>query len=380
MFGCENLIEVHEAIGSLDKLKHWTLSYCKKLQILPSTLRLKSLKDINLCDCVSLEKLPDLGAPNLEKLIMENCENLIEVHEAFGSLDKLKWCILRGCKKLQVLPSTLSLKSLEFISLCGCVSLEKFLNIHPEIKCGRLNFGDNNIREWLLSLKYLISGLTQLSLDNCQNVGDSLVSISGCKFTNLRELEVYNCDRHIIESHILMKLDSFPSLDYLRIDGSNIVTIPESIIRFTTLRKLTMRNCKILREIPRLPQSIRGVDASDCMSLDLPSSCRLFNQFLEIFLDPSSFCYDRYYDLVLPRIETPKSFKLNHQSAGNFQWFSKKHEAWLGFIISGVPEPLLLRPVYLGGWNESNPSEQNQVTITVEIERYVGIIPSSSGE
>nr|XP_023880284.1 TMV resistance protein N-like [Quercus suber] len=314
---CENLIEVHEAIGSLDKLKTWDLINCKKLQILPSSFRLKSLEVFVLHGCVSLEKLPDLGAPNLEELIMENCENLIEVHEAFGSLDKLKGWILRDCKKLQILPSTLRLKSLEHMILCGCVSLEKFPNIHPEMKCGRLIFGDNNIREWPLSLKYLISGLTQLWLDNCQNVGDSLVSISGCKFTNLRELKFYNCDRHIIESYILMKPDSFPSLESLEINGSNIVTIPESIIRFTTLQRLFLSGCKNLREIPRLPQSIRRVVASDCMSLDLPSSCRLFKQFLEIFLDPSFFDYDHKNELVLPRIKTPKWFKLNHQSAGN---------------------------------------------------------------
>ena len=79
---CENLIEVHEAIGSLGKLKSWSLWGCKKLQILPSSFRLKSLESINLDGCVSLEKLPDLGAPNLESLDISGCENLIEVHEA----------------------------------------------------------------------------------------------------------------------------------------------------------------------------------------------------------------------------------------------------------------------------------------------------------
>ncbi|XP_065619367.1 uncharacterized protein LOC111992719 [Quercus suber] len=420
MGNCQNLIEVHEAIGSLDKLKSWYLRECKKLQILPSSFRLKSLEAIDLHGCVSLEKLPDLGAPNLEELYMDKCENLIEVHEAIGSLDKLKQWMLSDCKKLQILPSTLRLKSLELISLCSCVSLEKFPNIHPEMKCGRLYFGDDNIREWPLSLKYLISGLTQLGLqDNCQNFWDSLVSISGYKFTNLGELEVYNCDRHIIESHILMKPDSFPSLEELRIDGSNIVTIPESIIRFTTLRCLFMRDCENLREIPRLPQSIRRVVASDCMSLDLPSSCRLFNQLLEIFMDLSVFDYYCDYDLVLPRIEIPKWFKLNHQGVGNSvsfvvgrefkklivrnsvsfvvgrefkklivcfafrsaevkaegaTWsvdstngFSEKYFASLD-SISGVSEHLYLRPVYIGRWNESNPSEQNHVTITVELE------------
>ena len=285
---CENLIDVHEAIGSLDKLKRWDLSNCKKLQILPSTLRLKSLEDIRLYGCVSLEKLPDLGAPNLEVLYMGDCENLIEVHEAIGSLDKLKDWDLSNCTKLQILPSTLKLKSLGFIILDGCLSLEKFPNIHPEMKCDSLDFLYCNIREWPLSLKYLSSRLFRLSLGNCQSAGDFLVSISGCKFTNLRELEVYDCDRDIIEPHdcdrdiiephILTEPDSFPSLKELRIDGSNIVTIPKSIIEFTTLRELSMSNCKNLREIPRLPHSIRKVDVSDCMSLDLPSSCGLFNQ------------------------------------------------------------------------------------------------------
>ena len=86
---CENLIEIHEAIGSLEKLKRWNLDGCKKLQILPSSFRLISLEFINLDDCVSLETLPDLGAPNLRHLNISDCENLIEIHEAFGSLDKL---------------------------------------------------------------------------------------------------------------------------------------------------------------------------------------------------------------------------------------------------------------------------------------------------
>ena len=209
---------------------------------------------------------------------MECCTNLIEVHEAIGSLDKLKNLNLGSCTKLQILPSTLRLKSLEHIHLYGCLSLEKFPNIHPEMKCDSLNFLYCNIREWPLSLKYLSSRLFRLSLGKGQNARDFLVSISGCKFTNLRELEVYDCDRDIIEPHILTEPDSFPSLKELRIDGSNIVTIPKSIIEFTTLRELSMSNCKNLREIPRLPYSIRRVDVSDCMSLDLPSSCGLFNQ------------------------------------------------------------------------------------------------------
>ena len=104
------------------------------------------------------------------------------------------------------------------------------------------------------------------------------VSNSRCKFANLESLSVRKCDGNIIESHILMKPDSFPSLEDLIIEGSNIVTIPRSIIRFTKLVFLFMSACKNLREIPRLPQSISYVDAFNCTSLDLLSSCRLLNQ------------------------------------------------------------------------------------------------------
>ncbi|XP_065628138.1 disease resistance protein RUN1 [Quercus suber] len=224
---CENLVEVHEAIGSLDKLKRWVLRECKKLQILPSSFRLKSLETIDIGGCVSLEKLPNLGAPNLRMLLIQGCENLIEVHEAFGSLDKLSSLSLFSCKKLQILPNTLRLKSLNSLVISECLSLLKFPNIHPETKCDFLYISYRNIQEWPLSLGYPFSGLTQLTLDNCQNLGDFLVSILRSKSTNLRKLEITRVDENIIESHILMKPDFFPSLR-----DSDIVTIPRRIIKF----------------------------------------------------------------------------------------------------------------------------------------------------
>ena len=274
---CENLIEVHVAIGSLDKLKCLNLNRCKKLQILPSSFRMKSLECIYLIDCVSLETLPDLCAPNLKHLNIGDCKNLIEIHEAFGSLDKLVHFEVYNCKKLQILPNTLRLKSLVVLSLNGCVSLEKFPNIHPGMKCNVVNLSDCNIKEWPLSVGYLFSELPILHLDNYQSLGDFPVGILRWKFTNLGVLSMKKCDGNIIE-HILMKPDSFPLLRQLYLDDSNIVTIPRSIIRFTTLQELSMTSCKNLREIPRLPQSIQRVYASGCTSLDLRSSCRLLNQ------------------------------------------------------------------------------------------------------
>ena len=246
------------------------------------------MKKIDLRWNLTITKLPDLCSPNLEELDTSCCQNLIEVHEANGSLYKLKTWNQLGCVKLKILPSTLRSKSLRTIYLAGCTSLEKFPNIHPEMKPTSLSLLFCNIREYPLSLGNLFSGLKFLDLGSCQNLVNhlaSLVSFSRYEFTNLETLSLTNCDGNMIESHILTRPESFPSLCRLYLHGSSIVTIPRSISRFTNLEKLWVQNCKKLREISRLPPSIRLVDATNCMSLNLPSSCRLLNQVSSLYIN-----------------------------------------------------------------------------------------------
>nr|XP_023911110.1 disease resistance-like protein DSC2 isoform X3 [Quercus suber] len=373
----------------------------------------KNLKSLNLEKNLTFRKLPDLCTPNLEKLDITGCKNLIEIDEAIGSLDKLKELSLGGCIKLKTLPSTLRLKSLEFIALNNCESLEKFPNIHSEMVPNFLGLGGTNIREWPSSPGNLIGGLEELFLDSCQNF-DFLVSFSTYEFTNLTVLEVSDCDGNIIESHILTRPESFPSLTYLGIRDSSIVTIPGSISRFARLHELDVRNSKKLREISRLPPSMSLVLATNCTSLDLPSSCRLLNQFGEIFMDPN-FCGGSDYlggcELILPRI--PKGFKLKHQSVGNsvsfrvgrefkklvlcfaFQSVLKNGTEATCFVdstngfseekkifldeVEGGSEHLFLSPIDLLEWEESNPSEENLLTIKVKF-KYGETIPSSSDD
>ena len=208
--------------------------------------------------CASITKLPGLCTPNLQRLCTACCENLIEVHEAVGSLDNLKSWDLMGCKNLRILPVSLRLKSLKYFSLHGCIRLEKL----PDL------FTPN---------------LEELDIGGCENLMDVHEAIESLDRLNINE------------SHLLMNPDCFPSLMYLTLVGSNIVTIPRSISRFTRLRGLYISYCKKLREISRLPQSIRSVDAIDCMSLDLSSSCRLLNQASSLSLSLSLYIYIYIY-------------------------------------------------------------------------------------
>ena len=62
------------------------------------------------------------------------------------------------------------LKSLNSFDLVRCSRLEKFPNIHPEMKCLRdLDLQESGIRELPSSIGYL-GGLTKLCLRDCSNL------------------------------------------------------------------------------------------------------------------------------------------------------------------------------------------------------------------
>ena len=196
------------------------------------------------------------------------------------------------------------LKSLEDFSLFGCSKLKKFPDIHPEMNClKKLELELSGIRELPSSLLYL-TGLDTLGLYLCCKLRNFLVGANksqmrgeedipsaklrlACNSFNnfsgptgflcLTELKL-NHLRIQVELDSWMQPDYFPVLTLLNLCYTNIVAIPESISRFPRLLCLKIRNCKKLREIPRLPPSIRTVNAQNCDHLDTQSSCRLLNQ------------------------------------------------------------------------------------------------------
>ena len=256
------------------------------------------MKIINLRSCEFITKLPDLCCPNLEKLDLQDCKNLIKVHESIGFLEKLKVWTLWGCSQLQILPNMLMLKSLGYFDLNNCSRLEKFSDIHPEMKClKKLFLGHSGIRELPSSLMYLTE-LDTLELPCCRKLTKFLVIPSAelrlaCNsfnnflgptgYLSLTKLDLTGCVRIKVELDSWMQADYFPVLTDLVLDSTSIVTIPESISRFTRLQYLSVRYCRKLREIPRLPKSIRTVVALYCYRLDPQSSSRLWNQ-VSLFL------------------------------------------------------------------------------------------------
>ena len=287
-------------------LENLDLSFCENLVKLPK-LRAPNLKRLDLSKCENLVRLPKLWTPNLNYLYLSFCRNLVEIDECFGSLEKLKSWYLDDCRNLQILPSQLRLKSLDSFYLPRCSRLEKLPNFHPEMECLKtLYLCGSGIREVPSSIEHLTK-LEELIFFGCKNLRDLPDSIY--KLQQLRELEIPTgklrptCNSFdsssrygfvkleelrfmgfegIIGLDLLMKPNYFPALKRIELYRNNTVTIPESISRFPRLKSLNIRNCK-LHEIQGLPQSIRRVEAKNCMLLDTQSPSGLLNQ-VSLFL------------------------------------------------------------------------------------------------
>lgn len=85
---------------------------------------LKKLKFLDVSHSYHLRRTPDFsGIDNLEVLLLNNCTNLIEVHESVIDLSKLVTLDLKDCKNLWKLP--LGIYNLESrVNLSGCTKLD----------------------------------------------------------------------------------------------------------------------------------------------------------------------------------------------------------------------------------------------------------------
>ncbi|XP_028112379.1 probable disease resistance protein RPP1 [Camellia sinensis] len=107
---------------TLDSLVVLEMQNSSLEQLWKRTKLLRSLKILDLSYSYSLTNFPDFSPlPNLERLILKYCINLVGIHESIGELGTLVLLNLEGCKNLRKLPKKVFLvKSLELI-LSGCL-------------------------------------------------------------------------------------------------------------------------------------------------------------------------------------------------------------------------------------------------------------------
>ena len=217
-----------------------------------------------------LTKTPDFsGAPNLERLILEGCTSLVEVHPSIGFHKKLIFLNLDGCKNLKSFSSSIHMESLRILTLYGCLKLNKFPEVQGNMEhLPELSLEGTAIKELPSSIENL-TGLALLNLKDCKSLESLPNSIF--KLKSLKTLILSNCSR-------LKKLpeiqENKESLMKLFLDGSAILELPSSIRCLNGLVSLNMTNCKKLASLPQSIcelTSLRILDLCGCSELkELP--------------------------------------------------------------------------------------------------------------
>ncbi|CAL9006551.1 unnamed protein product [Prunus brigantina] len=232
-------------LGSLVVLE---MQYSGLRQVFKGTKRLSSLKILDLSHSHSLTEITDFSfCPNLEKLILVDCERLVDVNESIGNLERLVYLTMKDCKNIRMLPENMGrLKLLETVIISGCTSLNEFaIQMLRNMESLKVLLTDGvPIRELRPGRSLSILGSLPCSLVD--------LSLGGCNLSN----------------------DAFPrefsnlfSLRRLNLENNPICVLPNCIKDLTRLDALSFSVCKNLKSLLGLPE-LGELDITGCESLE----------------------------------------------------------------------------------------------------------------
>ncbi|KAJ0794708.1 putative TIR domain, P-loop containing nucleoside triphosphate hydrolase [Helianthus annuus] len=221
---------------------------------------LKKLKSIRLC--YSKLRTLDLGlTPNLVRLDLSYCKDMVELHVPVGCLKRLTYLDLCQCKKLKSVSFIKDLESLEFLNVSG-LHLKEFQNIipcHSNSNLQQLDFGGNDIENLPSSIGNLHE-LVNLSFSWCEKLKSLPGSI--CSLQHLRFLYLYTCGIEELPEDI----GQLECLEELDLTHSKIKHLPDSICKLKHLKTLILCGCKLCK----LPENFGQIDSLN--RLDLTST------------------------------------------------------------------------------------------------------------
>ncbi|KAI4353222.1 hypothetical protein L6164_002188 [Bauhinia variegata] len=350
--------------------------------------KFEQLKEIKLNCCKFLEQVPDLSeVPNLTELHLDFCENLIEIHDSVGFLDKLRVISAKSCVNLKNFPRFMKLKSLEILNLECCLSLKFF----PEIvgKMGNLShisLRKSAIEELPCSIEN-VTRILHLDLSYCHklskvpprilmspvlellNVGESsrfgfMKKLGEQEQVTLYHKRVWLRGCNFLDGFLPTFLGLSPNITELEICRCNFTILPECIQVFKFLIHLNLDNCKQLQEIRGVPQNIKVFSARNCTSL-MPSASNI-----NIILDQSIHSRGNT-KFILPGTWIPKWFDHFGKEACLSFWFRNELPEIAIFVIGGPNRnPQLLRfncKVYVNGLLLMKRNHRDRSIVTPDI-------------
>ena len=233
--------------------------------------------------------------PNIKELDLSGCENLVEIENSVGRLDRLQVGNFYGLKfslRTSVgyfgdlcYPSCPSCQNLSFGNLTGL----------RELYIGRFE-GLSHLPRSIYNLQHIEtlehSGNLIFPRDveiDRQPLCNSLGGFSKYVFPSLKNLIILLNFSNPLEIDFILNYCCPVTLETLEIFCCKDVTLPESISRCERLHSLHIP----IWEIPRLPRSLRYLAVSSDNGPPLLSSKSIFHRvsLLNLNLFRNSFCY-----------------------------------------------------------------------------------------
>jgi Leucine-rich repeat (LRR) protein len=198
------------------------------------------LKYANMTFSKNLKRLPDFsGVPNLEKLILEGCEGLTEVHPSLVHHKKVVVVSLKDCKSLKSFPGKLEMSSLKKLILSGCSEFKFLPEFGEKMEIlSILALKGTDIRKLPLSLGSL-DGLTKLNLKDCKNLVCLPDTIHG--LNSLKILNISGCSRLC---RLPDGLKEIQCLKELHANDTAIDELPSFIFYLDNLKVLSFAGCQ----------------------------------------------------------------------------------------------------------------------------------------
>ncbi|KAL2335661.1 hypothetical protein Fmac_016874 [Flemingia macrophylla] len=223
-----------------DELVDLKLHHSKIKQCWNRTQFLGQIKFVDLSQSKDLIKTPDFtGMPNLERLVLEGCISITEIHPSIAQHKRLVVLNLKDCKNLKTLPRKLEMNSLEIFVLSGCSKIGKLSEFGEDmIKLSVLDLEGTSISKLPDTLNCLID-LAVLNLRNCRNIGCLPSNI--WNFKSLRSFNISGCSKF---SSIPENLNDNETLEELNVSGTAIREVPSSIVHLKNLKRLYCIGCQ----------------------------------------------------------------------------------------------------------------------------------------
>ncbi|KAL9330279.1 hypothetical protein ACSQ67_005282 [Phaseolus vulgaris] len=271
---------------------------CDLEQLWEGDQNLPKLKRLNMFGSLKLTRIPDLSvSPNIEEIILSDCEKLIQVHSTIF-LRKLSCLCLDNCYELKSvnIPSNILSTSPGLILLSNCKELEMFstsqhvklerqrptFSIFPFVKLDRqrltfsifpfvkLNRQRPTFREHAQHTIFPTSSeISSISFDryNEEEVGNNTI-YSQCRVSI------------ILEQSVPSNFQNLKRLCHLDLsDCSSLTIFSFDLSDMKFLKKLSLRGCSKLKNLPEIQDTLEdlAVLILDGTAIQaLPSSlCRL---------------------------------------------------------------------------------------------------------